>query len=287
FPEKWAATQNNLASACSDRIRGERADNLEQAISFYELALQVYTREAFPEQWAMTQNNLASAYSDRIRGERADNLEQAISFYELALQVRTREAFPEKWAMTQGNLASALLERFKLTEEVRDLEQAIICYRLAAENTPWESRQTDYLEKAADSQYELGIALTQFGQWYDGLAALEASLQTYRQVKNRLARADALQQIARTHYLMSNFDQARTYFRDALRLYLAEQNAVGEAHCRSGLGRLFMRLNFIDDALQELNQACELYRKLENDTRLEEIQQVYQLAQKVKEKQPL
>ena len=34
-PERWATTQNNLAIAYSDRIRGERADNIEQAISAY------------------------------------------------------------------------------------------------------------------------------------------------------------------------------------------------------------------------------------------------------------
>ena len=56
-------------------IRGERADNLEQAIHHYEQALQVYTRETFPRSWAMTEGSLALALSERIRGERADNLE--------------------------------------------------------------------------------------------------------------------------------------------------------------------------------------------------------------------
>ena len=87
-------TQNNLANAYSDRIRGERAENLEQAIGHYQQALEVYTRQAYPEDWAMTQNNLANAYADRIRGERAENLEQAIGHYQQALEVRTRQADP-------------------------------------------------------------------------------------------------------------------------------------------------------------------------------------------------
>ena len=37
--------------------------NLELSIAACELALQVYTREAFPEDWAMTHNNLANAYT--------------------------------------------------------------------------------------------------------------------------------------------------------------------------------------------------------------------------------
>ena len=51
-------THNNLGNAYSERIRGERAENLEQAIQHYEQALAVRTREAFPQDWAMTHNNL-------------------------------------------------------------------------------------------------------------------------------------------------------------------------------------------------------------------------------------
>jgi hypothetical protein len=32
-------TQNNLAIAYSDRIKGERGENIEKAIAFYEAAL--------------------------------------------------------------------------------------------------------------------------------------------------------------------------------------------------------------------------------------------------------
>ncbi|MFB2936219.1 CHAT domain-containing protein [Aerosakkonemataceae cyanobacterium BLCC-F154] len=108
--EEWAQTQNNLATAYFDRIRGDRAENLESAIEFYTNALTVYTREAFPQDWAMTQNNLANAYSDRIRGDRADNLENAIEFYTNALTVYTPEAFPQEWALTQENLAYAYID---------------------------------------------------------------------------------------------------------------------------------------------------------------------------------
>ena len=74
-------TQNNLAIAYRNRIRGEKADNLERAITAYQEALKVYTFDAFPQDWALTQHNLATAYSYRIRGEKADNLERAIAAY--------------------------------------------------------------------------------------------------------------------------------------------------------------------------------------------------------------
>jgi tetratricopeptide (TPR) repeat protein len=131
-PERWAATQNNLANAYRNRIRGDRAENLERAIHHYTLALEVYTRQAFPADWAMTQNNLANAYSDRVRGERAENLERAIHHYTLALEVRTRQAFPADWAMTQNNLALAYANRIR-GERAENLERAIHHYTLALE----------------------------------------------------------------------------------------------------------------------------------------------------------
>ncbi|MHC5827891.1 MAG: CHAT domain-containing protein, partial [Nostoc sp.] len=64
---------------------GSKASNMEIAITGYEVALTVYTREALPQDWAMTQNNLANAYIQRIKGDRADNIENAIAASTAAL----------------------------------------------------------------------------------------------------------------------------------------------------------------------------------------------------------
>jgi tetratricopeptide (TPR) repeat protein len=93
MPIEWATTMMNLANAYSDRIRGDRADNLERAIAAFQDALQVHTREAFPIQWAATQNKLDNALRERIRGQRADNLEHAIAAYTHALEVYPENAW--------------------------------------------------------------------------------------------------------------------------------------------------------------------------------------------------
>ncbi|MCB0153421.1 MAG: tetratricopeptide repeat protein, partial [Anaerolineae bacterium] len=59
--------QSNLGAAYRNRIKGERAENFEQAIHHYQQSLTVYTREAFPEDWARSQHNLAGAYVGHIR----------------------------------------------------------------------------------------------------------------------------------------------------------------------------------------------------------------------------
>ncbi|MEW5719990.1 MAG: CHAT domain-containing tetratricopeptide repeat protein, partial [Chloroflexota bacterium] len=161
------------------RIRGERADNLEQAIAHYELALQVRTRAAFPEQWATTQNNLANAYNNCIRGERADNLEQAIAHYELALQVYTRAAFPTDWAMTQNNLATTYNNRIR-GERADNLEQAIAHYQNALQiHTPQA-----YPGDARKTARNLGNLYSEIQKWNEARStyatALTAAEQLFR-----------------------------------------------------------------------------------------------------------
>jgi CHAT domain-containing protein len=107
FPIEWATTENNRASAYSDRIQGDRSVNLESAIAGFDRALLVLTQADFPIEWATTENNRASAYSDRIQGDRLANLELAIAGYDRALLVLTQADYPTEWATTEGNRAKA------------------------------------------------------------------------------------------------------------------------------------------------------------------------------------
>ncbi|MCF2145915.1 CHAT domain-containing protein [Desmonostoc muscorum LEGE 12446] len=127
LPVDWAMTQNNLGLAYIDRIRGNKAENIERAIQACTYALEVRTRQTFPQQWAETRNNLGNAYSNRIIGDKAENLEQAINAYTNALEFFNREDLPQQWAITQNNLGSAYSNRI-LGDKAENLEQAINHY---------------------------------------------------------------------------------------------------------------------------------------------------------------
>jgi hypothetical protein len=58
FPQDWAMTQNNLATAYSDRILGDKAQNIEMAIASYTHAFGSLHPPSVSQDWAMTQNNL-------------------------------------------------------------------------------------------------------------------------------------------------------------------------------------------------------------------------------------
>ncbi|MEG4808575.1 CHAT domain-containing protein [Microcoleus sp. F8-D3] len=153
YAEDWAKTQNNLANAYYNRIKGERGENIEKAIAFFEAALEIYTRPTFPEKWAHTQNNLAIAYYSRIKGERGENIEKAIAFFEAASEVYTRPAFPEKWAHTQNNLGAAYYSRIK-GEQDENIEKAIAFYQAALQVRTRAAFPQDW----ADTQNNLAAA---------------------------------------------------------------------------------------------------------------------------------
>jgi len=106
--QERASLQVWLGNAYQDRIRGNRAENLHQAIACYQEALTVYTPEAAPLDYAMTQNNLGTAYSDLPTGERAANLARAIQCYQEALRFYTPEAAPHYHEIATRNLERAL-----------------------------------------------------------------------------------------------------------------------------------------------------------------------------------
>jgi len=118
-------TQNNLGTAYRDRIRGDRAENIEKAIAAYTNALEVRTRDALPYDWAMTQNNLGTAYRDRIRGDRAENIEKAIAAYTNAISVYTKSAFAQDNAKTLLNLGILYQDEKQFNSAYNTFIQAI------------------------------------------------------------------------------------------------------------------------------------------------------------------
>ncbi|NCS01614.1 MAG: tetratricopeptide repeat protein, partial [Microcystis aeruginosa G13-11] len=118
---------SNFSNLIEQFPLGNIAINKEIAITGYEIALSIFTFDAFPQDWASTQNNLAIAYRNRIRGDKAENLEKAIAAYTEALKVRTFDAFPQDWASTQNNLAAVYLYRIR-GDKAENLEKAIASY---------------------------------------------------------------------------------------------------------------------------------------------------------------
>jgi tetratricopeptide (TPR) repeat protein len=257
-----------------ERIRGERAENLEQAIFHYQQALDVYTRQAYPEQWARTQHNLGNAYLERIRGERAENLEQAIFHYQQALDVYTRQAYPEQWAMTQNNLGNAYLYRIR-GERAENLEQAIFHYQQALDVY---TRQA-YPQQWAATQHNLGNAYLERIRG-ERAENLEQAIFHYQQALDVYTRQAYPQQWAATQHNLGNaylerirgeraenLEQAIFHYQQALDVYTRQaypeqwattQNNLGEAYRNRIRGE---RAENLEQAIFHYQQALDVYTR--------------------------
>ena len=179
-PIDWARCMVDLATAYRERIRGDRAENIEQAIAYYQQALEVLTHEENPLAWAVAQVDLATAYRERLRGGRAENVEQAIAHYQLALEVHAREAAPAEWAMLQNNLATAYRERIR-GDRAENVEQAIAYYQLALQVYVREAAPVEWamLQNNLATAYRERIRGDRAGNIERAIAHYQLALEVY------------------------------------------------------------------------------------------------------------
>lgn len=192
------------------------------------------------------------------------------------------ELSPEEAYRALG-FCQALNARFEERSNLADLNRAIELYEQVIPLVDQAEERISLLEGLALTRYRLGVSYVADGQWYAGLAQLQASLEAYRQTDNLERRADVLAQIARVHLLFGDWDRARLLYRDALRLYEHIDKKEGIATCHLALGRMMLRLDYLDDAQHELELARDLFADLNNPRQAEAID-VLEIVQKFKAK---
>ncbi|MGD1904878.1 MAG: CHAT domain-containing protein [Leptolyngbyaceae cyanobacterium] len=203
MPIEWAQSINNLAAAYRKRIRGDRAQNIEDAIHNYKQSIQVINREASPIYWAQSTSNLANAYRERIRGDRAQNIEDAIHAYAQVLEeILTPDAHPDDCRRTARSLANLYADRDRWPEAQTTygtaLEAAEILYQAAISKGSQEAelKETNDLYRRAAYAYakvgdlETAVATIEQGRARSLSETLQrdrADLAAIRQINSELA----------------------------------------------------------------------------------------------------
>jgi len=130
-----------------------RGTCLQKAISCYQLALSIYTEQAFSGDWAETQDNLGTAWRDLSTGDHAANLGRAIGCFQAALRIFVEQEFPQKWARSQNDLGRVWL-RLPTADRAANLEKAIACFEAALKVRTEQESPRDW----ATTQNDLGAA---------------------------------------------------------------------------------------------------------------------------------
>jgi CHAT domain-containing protein/tetratricopeptide (TPR) repeat protein len=266
-PVLWASVMGELGNALCKMDEGNRAENLELAISCYNQILEVCTQTDFPEQWAGTQHNLGRAYYQRIQGQRAENIEAAISCYTKALEVRTKANFPGEWAETQYYLGTAYLNRIK-GSRANNLETAIECFQKSLE----VYTQVNSPKEWAATQNELANAYIYRinGQRLDNLEAAinccPAALRVYTQTANPPEWARTQNDLGAAYLYRIKGDRAENIevaidcFQKALEVRTKEDYPEGWADTQSNLVAAYL-LRLKDDRSENLEKAINFLQK--------------------------
>jgi tetratricopeptide (TPR) repeat protein len=264
-PHELAEINNNLGLVYVDILEGNKSENIEDAINYFETAL-IHTAEELNQNWATIQYNLGNAYVARIKGDRSDNLEQAIKYYQVAMRVRTETDFPIDWAATQHNLATAYQERIQ-GDKAENLELAIDYYQATLRvysqtNSPFNWAATQYNlgnvycnrirgDKAKNLElaigyYQVALRVRTETDFPIDWAATQHNLATAYQERIQGDRAE-------------NLEMAIEYCQAALRVYTKTDFPFNWAMAQNNLGLTYtQRIN--GEKTENIKKAIECYQ---------------------------
>lgn len=224
---------------------GNKASNLEIAITGYEIAATVFTREAFPEKWAKIQNNLGEAYRNRIRGDKLQNLEKAVVVLQDALPYIPEEC-PALRAVIQNNLGLAYRDQGQIEQAIALHKEALKLYSSKGLSEQW-----------ADTQNYLGNAYSDQGQIDQAMEAYENALKVYTPRTDKWA--DAQNNRALVFKSQGQIDQAIAIYQDLLEIYTGEECLEQWARTQYHLGHAYRDVGQIDDAIKSYHSSLKVY----------------------------
>jgi CHAT domain-containing protein len=117
----WANVQRSLARAYTQRMLGNRVDNLRTARKIIESVSAACPKEQFPEMWAEAQLALAGLAQE---GRSIEGTLEAARVMATALDVYTRKDFPDRWAKVNLNIGSLFSVVFASTDKAEHFDSA-------------------------------------------------------------------------------------------------------------------------------------------------------------------
>ncbi len=224
---------------------GSKDNNLEIAITGYEIAATVFICEAFPEKWAKIQNNLGEAYRNRIRGDKPQNLEKAVVVLQDALPYIAEE-FPELRAAIQNNLGLAYKDQGQIDNAIAVHKEALKFYSTQGLSAKW-----------ADTQNYLGNAYSDQGQIDEAMEAYKKSLTARSRGTEKWA--ETQNNIASAYRKKRQITQAIAIYQDNLEVYTREEFHERWATTQYNLGHAYSEGGWIDNAIASYQLALEVF----------------------------
>ncbi|MDY7091518.1 MAG: CHAT domain-containing protein [Acidobacteriota bacterium] len=243
LPETAPPEQRSAALARLGLLTFELGD-LDAAVAAWRRALPLRPAEEDPAGRGRLLHNLGHAHQRRGEAQRA------LEAYEEALELHRQAAHRRGEAETLHNLGV-------LEEGLGEVERAHRHLAAAAEvwrklgNASAHARTLDRLGLLELASGDAGRAAERFTQALD-----------LRPSNNSPEAAVSLANLALARRHQGRSDEAMDLQRQALEIFIAVGDPLGEARCRENLGHLERHGGRLEHALEEHRRALDLYRRL-------------------------
>jgi len=271
YPLLYAFIQVLLGLAYSQRQQGDRADNLDEAISYFEIALQFWTPQATPKHYVSVQNSLGLAYGElSLYDKQETNITNAIRCYEEALSYLALETGSLEYAITQQNL-SIVYSELPTGDKTANLMRAIACgeeavFFLKPETTPLQYASARWNLGNAYAKLHIGKRMENLRK---AISHYQEALRIYTLAGASFECALIKHNLARVFCDLpvddraSAMDQAITYYEEALPILTLEKHRFEYAHTQNNLGDAYVALMDLPggNTMENLLQAIACYEK--------------------------
>jgi len=278
-PRDWLRVTTNLSAVYAE------ADNWSEAKRLAAEILQIF-RGAMADQealealapWYERMGNLAIQNQDfqfttRILAEAAHRFElqgaQTPAFIpnrlaELKAQIGD-DLFAIIWAEVQGILTPVLAQTLQDAGGLMKREQfseAVVRFTNALDLLSDDHKAPEVQRQRAVILSMRGICLRRLEQWEEALKDQEQALHLFERVRDFGGEARSSLEMGHLFELMNNYEDARLHYMDAYRLYRRADDRHGMATTSEHMGRLEFRVRMLPQAVEDLEEARDLWVQL-------------------------
>ena len=283
----FTAASHSIGEAYRFRIKGNRTENIENAIYHLKQALKGVDSIITPDNWVAVQNGLGEAYHYRIVGDRAENLETAIDHLQQALEVAQKNYLTDHATIVLSNLGVAYMDRIKGNQS-ENIEQTIKYLKQALEMTSVNSNAVLW----GSLQNNLGLAYTNriLGERAENI---ENAIYHFDQALCVRARSDFPELWAQSETGLAraysfriqgnqaeNFERTVGHFELALEIFKRSVYSLNWALTQRELGHVYHSRSLgqhpdsIAQAIYHFQQAQQVYSRLSFPVEWRQIQQI-------------
>lgn len=220
-------------------------NDYENAIIFYEKALQLNRDSGDLRNAAININNLGVAYKER------GHYDTALNYYNDALALRRESGDRRGEANTLNNMGAVCAESGRYRDAFRRLREAMDIYTAVKDH-----------RGRIDALINLGVSYTDVGQYPEALDAFQNAGKLNQLVGDPRKQADIIDNIGAVYMLRGDYPNALDHYQRSLAIAREIENRNGIANALSNSGVVYRRMGQPDKALQNFHEALAIKRSL-------------------------